>query len=98
MAGFTAGVHVVCASLTERADVALVGIIAWSQTMSVAGTTSQAVPAIPSSVFETAAAVDAYYAIGKNPDPVNGPRRLIRGGETQTQFCQPGDYFAWVAA
>lgn len=48
--------------------------------------------------FRVKAAQDSYVAIGKNPDPNNGPRHSVYAGIDYDFGCQPGDKIAWIAA
>jgi hypothetical protein len=88
-------------------DIALLGNVVWSENLAVAGTTTKSAPAAYGAdaspkpafpCFEIAASVECYVSVGKVPDAVNGPRVLVRPGETRNLFCQPGDKLAWATA
>ena len=99
------GVHVLCTSVRIVNGASLTGASLWSETLAAPGTTTQSAPG-SDAVFEVRAAVDAYVAIGKNPDASqisasaqNTARVFIPGGETRNLFCSaPGDRLAWFAA
>ncbi|WP_157085665.1 hypothetical protein [Methylobacterium sp. Leaf99] len=101
------GVHIACGFISAPQNVALLGAVAWSETLAAAGTTvniapssldtkGSPAPAYPG--FEITASVDCYVAIGKAPDAVNGARIYVRAGETRNIFCQTGDKLSWAAA
>jgi hypothetical protein len=48
--------------------------------------------------FRVKAAQDSYVAIGRSPDPTNGPRHSLYAGMDYDFGCQPGDKLAWIAA
>lgn len=100
-------VHIACGFVSAPQNVALLGAVAWSETLATAGTTvniapsaldpkGSPAPAYPG--FEITASVDCYVAIGKAPDAVNGARIYVRAGETRNIFCQTGDKLSWAAA
>ncbi|MDV2987018.1 UNVERIFIED_CONTAM: hypothetical protein Q9R58_22165 [Methylobacteriaceae bacterium AG10] len=100
---FSSGIHVVCCTVSERDNAALLREVYWARTMSGAGATDIAVPtgANTSVMFEIAAGVDAFITRGATPpDPASAssPRVLVRAGETRNLFCDPGDKLAWAAA
>jgi hypothetical protein len=40
-----------------------------------------------------------FYAVGPNPDPINGPRRYYDPSFGREDiFCDPGDTFGWILA
>ncbi len=100
------GVHIACgyigAAGWNGAAQALLGSIAWSQTMASAGTTSQGAPSISQATgapsYEIYASIDVYVAIGPNPDPVNGPRIFVPALTTRNVFCNGNDKLAWAVA
>ena len=105
------GVHVACGYVGGYAAISqqipLLSAIAWSQTMTAAGTTSQAAPsqmAGSDPSFEIRASADVYVAVGAVPDASqatgsgNAARIFVPAGVTRNIFCKPGDKLAWIAA
>lgn len=75
--------------------------LAWSETLSTAGTTTKSVPVAGSNgdaCLEISVSADAFVAIGPVPDAAAGPRILVRATETRRFIAAPGDKVAWQAA
>lgn len=101
------GAHIACGYVNAFGGAALLGKVIWSQTMSGAGTTTQAAPNQTDAAigpggfnlaFEVRASSDVYVAVGAAPDATNGPRAFVPANETRNFFCRPGDRLAWALA
>ncbi|KQT48766.1 hypothetical protein ASG43_07885 [Aureimonas sp. Leaf454] len=101
------GLHVVCgvagspAELGGHAiDLPLMSyVLHWSERLPNAGTTTKAVPVGASrSAFRVRGGVDAYVAVGKTPDPVNGPAFFVPANTDYDVMAPAEAKLAWVAA
>ena len=100
------GLHVsagYAGSATHRyASAKILGRQLWSQTLATAGTTANTAPASRDTegdpIFQIAASVDAFVAIGPNPDATNGARIFVRANTDWTAYAQQGDRLSWVPA
>lgn len=104
-----AGVHVTCAYAGSRgfanSNLPIIGKAAWAETLTSAGTTTNAAPAPTEQsgqpLFQVTAAADAFVSIGAAPD-ANGntkTRYFIKGGQPPVEIAAAaGDKLAWVAA
>ncbi|KQT48935.1 hypothetical protein ASG43_08870 [Aureimonas sp. Leaf454] len=101
------GLHVVCgvagspAELGGHAiDLPLMSyVLHWSETLATAGPTTKAVPVGASrSAFRVRCSVDAYVAVGKTPDAVNGPRFYVPANDDYDVMAPAEAKVAWVAA
>lgn len=93
------GVHVTCGYTGGReGNIRLFGPLLWSQTMSVAGTTTQVAPGLGIPIFEVYSSADVYVAIGANPDATNGTRVFVPAATMCDFIARNGDKLAWVLA
>jgi len=98
--------HIACgfagAVSDRRSGQPLLGKLAWSQTMAIAGTTANAAPASNSAkgdpVFQLRASADSYAALAVAPDATSGARIFVPANETVTVYGEPGDKVAWITA
>lgn len=107
---FTVGVHIECGFGGSRshgttspiANFAVEGELVWSQTMTVAGTTSLVAPPFNSIQGDPLICIDSvadiFVAIGPNPDANVDPRMLVRAGVPRQRYVKSGDRLAWVPA
>jgi hypothetical protein len=101
------GLHITAAYVgphysRNQAKEDIVGKLLASETMDAPGTSTLAAPEVHEvagmATFRVSAAVDAFVAIGIEPDANAGPRDLVRAGETVSFYAEPGHRLAWVAA
>ncbi|MBA9071636.1 hypothetical protein FHR71_005422 [Methylobacterium sp. RAS18] len=101
------GVSIACGYVSAPPSPALFGAMQWSQTMSAAGTTGKAATASDKGppgatgsnlAFEVTSDADIWVAISETPDATNGPRVLVRAGETRNLFAKQGERVAWILA
>lgn len=100
------GLHVVCAyaggSGSDGRPVPLMADIAWTQTMSAAGTTTNTAPssgaASGRSMFRIRSSVDAWCSVGPTPDATTGKRFFVTSNSDYDVFASSGDKLAWVTA
>lgn len=104
------GLHVAAgyagAASNRWASVAIIGRTVWSQTMASAGVTTNVAPPTRDvegdPIFQVSTSIDAFVAIGPNPDATNGPRQFIKANSDglggMSLYANPGDKLAWVPA
>lgn len=94
------GLHVTCAPIANFQSVALMKRPAWSHTMANPGSTTLKAPSVPMIAFEVRSSVDAFVAIGPNPDasPDGEGRIFVAANVSRQIFCDAGDKLAWIAA
>lgn len=101
------GLHVACsfAGNSEVRDLVVQVLRApvWSETFTAAGTTSKAAPASPrpesgDPLLNIFSAVDAYVAIGPNPNATTGPRLFVPARIDTNFAANAGDKLAWIPA
>src|ERR1700712_3575115 len=99
------GAHIACGYVGSTDGAQFLDSVAWSETMTSAGTTTNVVPNNPayrsgplSPIFEIRTAADVFVAIGAAPNATSGPRIFVPANETRNLICHPGDKVAWVAA
>jgi hypothetical protein len=106
-----AGVHIEFGAACDGDDTrlgvpVLRSVIAASQTMATAGTSTIVVPGVPGvagngyrPILSISASSPIVFAVGPTPDATNGARRYMdpaNGGVDV--FVNPGDKVAWVLA
>lgn len=101
------GLHITAAYVgphysRNQAKEDIVGKLLASETMAEPGVSTLAAPAVHENAgmatFRVHAGVDAFIAIGTEPDANAGPRDLVRAGETVSFYAEPDHRLAWVAA
>jgi hypothetical protein len=91
---------------SELAAPVLRSVIAASQTMATAGTSTIAAPGVAgvagngyTPLLSLSASAPIFFAVGPTPDATNGARRYMdpaNGGVDV--FVNPGDFIAWILA
>lgn len=100
------GLHVECGYAggpgLQQALIPTNGKLLWSQTLVSGQQTTTPVPGpdqkLGAPILSCRASADMFFAIGRNPDPINGPCRLVRAGTGFEVFPKPGEYLACLTA
>ena len=101
------GLHVVCGYAGGRTPntpfpLPLPASAAWSETLAVAGSTTNKAPGNDATfgqpMMSVRSSVDAWVAMGENPNATSGPRRYIAANTDYDFFVNTGDKLAWIAA
>jgi len=75
----------------------ITGTLAFTETVTSAGTSTNAVPSDGKNyVLTLTAEVDMFFSIGASPNASTNPRRRLKAGCTRSFAAQPNDKVAWV--
>jgi len=99
------GAHVIAGyagSSQPDKNQAILGKIAWSESPATGVATTNTAPAVGDAlgqpIFRLRSSVDAYFAVGKTPNPAASPRVFVPANTDYDVFADTGDRAAWVAA
>lgn len=80
----------------------ILGKIAWSESPASGVATTNSAPAVGDAlgqpIFRLRSSVDAFFAIGKTPNPSASPRIFVPANTDYDIFTDTGDKAAWVVA
>lgn len=99
------GVHIIAGypgSSQPDKQQPIFGKIAWSESPAPGVATTNTAPAVGDAlgqpIFRLRSSADAYFAIGKAPNPLASPRVFVPANTDVDIYVDTGDKAAWVAA